>query len=376
MGFYFNGKNTREVVCHNFNTIRELFGLSSQKLADLMEPFAQIPYQKVRRLAAGERDITSEELNALYELLAVPPATFTFPWALPDRHTSTIQKLSHETHLTTNPIFDHLGTPLYPYEIYKEKAWLPAQLIREVLSNSECLFRIESEKTEKKYILEDFLEKKIQTYVRTLFPSKTYTDSLQPLQHWITPFSDNNPHITDLPLFLTYLGNAILQYARKEATRNFYAQLIRRTPDSIFLRCYEERSFARAYDHWNNDDHISGTLHQLIYYTECIDGEITLRISTTNNRTNNPIDQITLIAKDKDDAHIIGTAEIQFDYQDWFKCTKPTDIRMSGLTNKSATPDTNPITIWEGNLEKELANAGEPGYRRFPYLYPTFVTEY
>lgn len=79
MGFYFNGTDTREVVSRNFNSIRKLFGLNSQKLAELMEPLARIPYQKVRRLAAGERDITAEELNALYELLAVPPATFTFP---------------------------------------------------------------------------------------------------------------------------------------------------------------------------------------------------------------------------------------------------------------------------------------------------------
>lgn len=121
MGFYFNGTDTREVVSRNFNSIRKLFGLNSQKLAELMEPLARIPYQKVRRLAAGERDITAEELNALYELLAVPPATFTFPWSLQDKQSSKIRVLLHEAHLSKNPIFDHLGTPLYPYEFGERK---------------------------------------------------------------------------------------------------------------------------------------------------------------------------------------------------------------------------------------------------------------
>ena len=51
---------------------------------------------------------------------------------------------------------------------------------------------------------------------------------------------------------------------------------------------------------------------------------------------------------------------------------------MSGIIGKNAPLDTNIITVWEGDLWKELYGE-KSGYgerlslRRFPYLYPTFI---
>lgn len=207
MGFYFNGKDMREVVSRNFNSIRKLFGLSSQKLTELMEPLTRIPYQKVRRLAAGERDITAEELNVLYELLAVPPATFTFPWSLQDKQSPKIKVLLHEAHLSPNPIFDHLGTPLYPYEISGKENWLPAQLVGEALTNSACLFELDRERQigRPEYMRSVFAEKlqtKIQEYTESIFPTEQYEEAFKTLYSHYQANTDGSLTISNVSQFL------------------------------------------------------------------------------------------------------------------------------------------------------------------------------
>ena len=251
MGFYFNGKDTREVVSRNFNSIRKLFGLSSQRLSELMEPFAQIPYQKVRRLAAGERDITAEELNALYELLAVPPTTFTFPWALQDTQSSKIRALLGEAQLSPNPIFDHLGTPLYPYKISGKENWLPAQLVGETLTDSVCLFELDRERRiGKPEYMKDVLAAKLQTktqeYVRSIFPTEQYEKAFETLYGHYQANADGSLTLNNVSQFLECLSHALLEYMRKEATLSFYSQLEKNTQNSLFLRCYYEQSLSRA----------------------------------------------------------------------------------------------------------------------------------
>ena len=88
--------------------------------------------------------------------------------------------------------------------------------------------------------------------------------------------------------------------------------------------------------------------------------------------------QITLIAKERNADHVIGSVTIPFNYGKWFTCTKPTEIKMSGIIGKDAPLDTDMVTVWEGDLWEELYGE-RPGYgerlslRRFPYLYPTFI---
>lgn len=380
MGFYFNGKDTREVVSHNFNSIRKLFGLSSQRLSELMEPFAQIPYQKVRRLAAGERDITAEELNALYELLAVPPTTFTFPWSLQDTQSSKIRALLGEAQLSPNPIFDHLGTPLYPYKISGKENWLPAQLVGETLTNSACLFELDREKRiGKPEYMKDMLAAKLQTkiqdYVRSIFPTEQYEKAFETLYSHYQASADGSLTINNVSQFLECLNHALLEYMRKEATLNFYSQLEKNTQNSLFLRCYYEQSLSRAYSYWTHDD--SETLFQLVNYVGHSNLDITMRIDASISTLNPAPSQITLIAKERSTEHVIGSATTPFNYGKWFTCTKPTEIKMSGIVEKNTPLGTNTVTIWEGDLWEELYGK-RPEYgekislRRFPYLYPIF----
>lgn len=381
MGFYFNGKDTREVVSRNFNSIRKLFGLSSQGLAGLMKPLTQIPYQKVRRLAAGERDITAEELNVLYELLAVPPTTFTFPWSLQDKKSSKISILLHEMRLSPNPIFDHLGTPLYPYEISGKENWLPAQLVGEALTNSSCLFELDRERQlgRPEYMKNAFaskLQTKIQEYTESLFPTEQYEKAFKTLYSHYQANTDGTLTLDNALQFLECLSHTLLEYMRKEATLNFYSQLEKSTQDSLFSRCYYDQAFSRAYLHWTHDD--SETLFQLVNYVGHSNLDITMRIDASISMMDSTPSQITLIAKERNADHIIGSVTTTFNYEKWFTCTKPTEIKMSGIIGKSAPLDANTITIREGNLWKELYGE-KPRYgerltlRRFPYLYPTFI---
>lgn len=381
MGFYFNGTDTREVVSRNFNSIRKLFGLNSQKLAELMEPLARIPYQKVRRLAAGERDITAEELNALYELLAVPPATFTFPWSLQDKQSSKIRVLLHEAHLSKNPIFDHLGTPLYPYEISGKGNWLPAQLVGEALTNSACLFELDRERRigRPEYMrgaLAEKLQTRIREYTESIFPTEQYEEAFKTLYSHYQANTDGSLTINNVSQFLECLSHALLEYMRKEATLSFYSQLEKNTQNSLFFRCYYDQSFSRAYSHWTHDD--SGTLFQLVNYVGHSNLDITMRINASISTMDSAPGQITLIAKERNADHVIGSVTIPFNYGKWFTCTKPTEIKMSGIIGKDAPLDTDMVTVWEGDLWEELYGE-RPGYgkrlslRRFPYLYPTFI---
>ncbi|NEY12150.1 hypothetical protein DDE04_00995 [Bifidobacterium pseudocatenulatum] len=381
MSFYFNGKDTREVVSRNFNSIRKLFGLSSQRLAGLMEPLAQIPYQKVRRLAAGERDITAEELNVLYELLAVPPATFTFPWSLQDKQPFKISVLLHEAHLSPNPIFDHLGTPLYPYEISGKENWLPAQLVGEALTNSACLFEIDRKrqvgKTEyMRDTLAAKLQTKIQEYTKSIFPTEQYEKAFKTLYSHYQANADGSLTLNNISQFLECLGHALLEYMRKEATLSFYSQLEKNTQDSLFSHCYYDQSFSRAYNHWIHDD--PETLFQLVNYVGHSNLDITMRIDASISTMDSTPSRITLIAKERNADHIIGSATTSFNYEKWFTCTKPTKIKMSGIIGKNASLDTNTVTVWEGDLWEELYGE-RPDYgeklslRRFPYLYPVFI---
>lgn len=381
MGFYFNGKDTREVVSRNFNSIRELFGLSSQGLAELMKPLAQIPYQKVRRLAAGERDITAEELNVLYELLAVPPATFTFPWSLQDKKSSKISILLHEMHLSSNPIFDHLGTPLYPYEISGKENWLPAQLVGEVLTNSSCLFELDKKRRigkpeHMRGVLAEKLQTRIQEYTESIFPTEQYEKAFKTLYSHYQADTDGSLTINNVSQFLECLSHALIEYMRKEATLSFYSQLEKNTQDSLFFHCYYDQSFSRAYSHWTHDD--SGTLFQLVNYVGHSNLDITMRVDASISMVDSIPSQITLIARERNADHIIGSVTTPFNYEKWFICIKPTEIKMSGIIGKNAPLDTNIITVWEGDLWKELYGE-KSGYgerlslRRFPYLYPTFI---
>lgn len=375
MGFYFNGTDTREVVSRNFNSIRKLFGLSSQKLAELMEPLARIPYQKVRRLAAGERDITAGELNALYELLAVPPATFTFPWSLQDKQSSKIRVLLHEAHLSQNPIFDHLGTPLYPYDISGKENWLPAQLVGEALTNSACLFELDRERRiGRPEYMRDVLAAKLQTgireYTESIFPTEQYEEAFKTLYSHYQANTDGSLTINNVSQFLECLSHALLEYMRKEATLSFYSQLEKNTQNSLFSHCYYDQSFSRAYNHWTHDD--SGTLFQLVNYVGHSNLDITMRIDASISTMDSAPGQITLIAKERNADHVIGSATTPFNYGKWFTCTKPTEIKMSGIIGKDAPLDTDTVTVWEGDLWEELY--GERlNLRRFPYLYPTFI---
>lgn len=375
MGFYFNGTDTREVVSRNFNSIRKLFGLSSQKLAELMEPLARIPYQKVRRLAAGERDITAGELNALYELLAVPPATFTFPWSLQDKQSSKIRVLLHEAHLSQNPIFDHLGTPLYPYDISGKENWLPAQLVGEALTNSACLFELDRERRiGRPEYMRDVLAAKLQTgireYTESIFPTEQYEEAFKTLYSHYQANTDGSLTINNVLQFLECLSHALLEYMRKEATLSFYSQLEKNTQNSLFSHCYYDQSFSRAYNHWTHDD--SGTLFQLVNYVGHSNLDITMRIDASISTMDSAPGQITLIAKERNADHVIGSATTPFNYGKWFTCTKPTEIKMSGIIGKDAPLDTDTVTVWEGDLWEELY--GERlNLRRFPYLYPTFI---
>ena len=121
MGKYFSAKDTRQVVSNNFNAVRGLFRLSSPKLTELVQPITEIPYSKFRRLMSGERDITVEELNTLYELLAVPPTTFMLPWSikLPSKRTGFSQKRKPELQIQFSTVWERQRsrTPLQEKKI-------------------------------------------------------------------------------------------------------------------------------------------------------------------------------------------------------------------------------------------------------------------
>lgn len=376
MGLFFSGEETRTTVTRNFNRVRKLFRLSTPKLTELIQPIAPIPFSKFRRLMGGERDITAEELNALYELLAVPPTTFTFPWAIQD--TSFIKRLTRQDTKLRNPVFDHVGTPIYPYELSGKENWLPAQLVGEALSSSKCLFDLDRyaylDKTADamRDYLAATLQTKIREYTKSLFPDEQYEKTFEALYNRYPANKDKSLTVSDISQFLTYFGHALLEYMRKEATLNFYKQLEENTQNSIFLRCYNDHSFSQAYNLWIHGDYPIGTLFQLVNYAGRVDFEIILRIETSSGRLHSAPDKITLLAQNKKDGHIIASIVIPFDYQEWFRCPKPTEIKMSGILGKDINPSTDTVTVWEGKLWEELYGQGT-GYRRFSYLYPILI---
>lgn len=171
------------------------------------------------------------------------------------------------------------------------------------------------------------------------------------------------------------LSHALLEYMRKEATLSFYSQLEKNIKNSLFFHCYYDQSFSRAYSHWTHDD--TGTLFQLVNYVGHSNLDITMRIDASISTMDSTPGQITLIAKERNADHVIGSAAIPFNYEKWFTCTKPTEIKMSGIVEKNTPLGTNTVTIWEGDLWEELYGK-RPEYgekislRRFPYLYPIF----
>ena len=373
MGKYFSAKDTRQVVSNNFNAVRGLFRLSSPKLTELVQPITEIPYSKFRRLMSGERDITVEELNTLYELLAVPPTTFMLPWSikLPSKRTGFFSK--KETRVA-NPVFDCMGTPTFPYSIAGKENWLPAQFVGQALTKSDVLFTLERlEGDDRPYYFEDTLQKMLEEYTHNLFPTDQYIATLQALYDRYPAQQDGSLLINDVADFLMYFGHALLAYMRKEATLNLYQQLVRASKESMFVRCYGDRAFSTASAPWVDDDAPLGTLFQLVNYAGRTKFEIMVRISAFLGEKR--YEQISITAKDSPNGNTLCSIDIPFNYQEWFAYMMPTTVTMSGLQGKTPTSSADGITIWEGEIWKELCDeeSVQPFYRRFPYLYPVLT---
>lgn len=377
LGLYYRSSSTRSVVADNFNRIRRCFGLSTQKLNELMNPILAIPYTRSRRLAAGSRDITAQELLALYELLGVPPTTFLYPWSIPKtkRTASLYEEAAKNNSIVPlperfvssfpNPIFDHIGTGVLPYRFTKLHNWLVGQSILCATSNSGVLYSLTAVGEGERFHFQNCVSSALDAYVRKAFSIEEYADALHRLYSSYPIYPDGRLNLTDYTDFLRCFSGALVEMMHREVFINLYSQITLRDGDNtIFGSQMEHEDYDAPMLRLLRDDAANGPLVLLIGYTEQIPFTIMARLSRPAHEDS----EILTLRAVREDGSEITSVDAPFPYADWFSMPLPAPIKP--LQDKQGL-------IWENNLRMELVgdlyNHQKPfSYRRFDFLHPKF----
>lgn len=332
MGHYFDKTATRSAVMHNFNSIRKMFGLSVRQLTELIQPIANIPYSRFRRLVAGERDITPEELAALHELLGVPPTTFLYPWSL-QPHTKIQDFFSHNPKVQPsipsnfyrtgeNPIFDYFGPSLYPYQYTNLGSWLAGQTISEITSKSASLYLLSRSDSPRDVFLQLFQEASC-AYVKQTFSQDDFDSAFHSLEETY-PLNSSITHLGNVDNFLNKLGQVLLCYLHQIAYLSYYNQITSDRESNIVGRQMTEETRSLAERPAQHSDRHSA---QLLNYIEHTDLTIESRITTPYKINQNHTERLILKATDYKTGQLLGKADIHFEYASWFDFIAPTRIK-------------------------------------------------
>ena len=376
MGQYFDAASTRTTVSTNLNRIRACFGLNQMRLNELMQPISAISYAKTRRLALSERDITAQELMALYELLAVPTTTFLYPWTITStERTSQPHEKTYGpdspvppreyVRLSPNPIFDHIGTGILPYRLTGLGNWLVGQSISRVTSDSTTLFDFAVHDVDH-YGFRRHVARALNDYVRASFPMERYRAALRQLHDAYPIRTGERLDPTDRADFLTLLGHALTAVMHREAFIGLYGQITTREGDDTLIGSQLTREdIDKPMEQLMGDYKADVPSTPLTEYTEQAPFTIITRLSRTPHK--NGSETLTLRAMDAEGE--TTAVSIPFPYTDWFTMPLPAPVR---------PPRDRQGLIWEGNLSTELArdlhdHQKPSSHRRFEFLHPRFI---
>ena len=375
MGLYFNASQTRHTVAVNVGYACQMFGLSIQKLTDLSRPIANIPYTKYRRLLLGERDITVEELATLYELLAIPPTTFMYPWKTADADSllntffkPAIKKTfaEEEAHpFWENPIFDYFGKSVYPYRFSDSGSWLAGQAICDTTSSSSNLYDL-AQTEDKRDLFNLLLRDSLTDYFAESFPVEDCQKAFSPIISAI-PVINRNPKDHELTDYLQKLTKATLCYSRLAAFNNFVTKTSSNT-DSITGSVINKDAYAIwiAFTSINRIRQ-EQAFAMLLDYTQLTDTNLSYQITSIGQNTP---DNLTIIARDHKDGHTLAHASIDFSYADWFQFRCPP---VKPLHQKIRNSDLQNHVIAEGQLFPENYGNNLYNIQCFPILNPEFI---
>lgn len=346
MGFYYDTSSTRHIVATNFGEICNLFRLNIQKLTDLSQPIAKIPYTKYRRLLLGERDITVEELTVLYELLGVPPTTFMYPWHIGDNpyYIYNVQVMSPtqesapkklDSLFEENPIFDYFGKSIYPYHFSDLGSWLAGQIICDTTSNSRNLYALSLPgDTDTPFRM--FLQHSLTDYFKESFPIDEYEKFYSATLRFTSVFERNfgDQYLTD---YLHILGKAVLWYSRLTAIENCLSKTSSNT-DSITgsMVNHDVRAIWSSFIA-THKIHQERSLTTLLSYVQLNNLNLLYQISSTDSVSS---DTLKLYIRDRNDGHTIAHASIDFSYDDWFRfrCPPIKSLYQKGQSDDSTSP--------------------------------------
>ena len=359
MGYYFDATDTRRVVSSNYNKIRSLLNLNNKQLADRADPIGGIQYSSFRRLSLAARDAAPEELNTLYELLAVPPTTFMFPWALRGdlfslSSVSPRMTGKHTKVMTANPLFDYIGTPSLPYAIYGRRHWLPATLVSSALTSADVLLDLSlydgdrSRRTAFQMIMED----RLNDYAASLFPAGLFDSVAQTLNERYPIQPDGHVRIGDASDYLRFIGDVLVGLIHRTAMLDFYRQMTEETGESIFMRCFPSDAFAHVLDPWNET---TDDFQTVIDHMERTGLEISLRI--TRKPDVRAAGQLILTTNGEDGAYSAGNL---FDLTQWLSPLLPLDalVRIAGQQDGSPSSGSTEIVLWEGGIREAMLGSG------------------
>lgn len=380
MGHYFDKTATRSVVMRNFNSIRKMFGLSVRQLTELVQPIANIPYSRFRRLVAGERDIAPEELAALHELLGVPPTAFLYPWSL-QPHTKIQDFFSHNPKAQSsipsifcntgeNPIFDYFGPSLYPYQYTNLGSWLAGQTISEITSKSASLYLLSRSDSPRDTFLQLFQEASC-AYVKQTFSQDDFDSAFHSLEETY-PLGSPITHSVNVDNFLDIFGQVLLCYLHQIAYLSYYAQITSDRESNIVGRQMTDETCSLAERPAQHSDQHSAQLLNYIEHTNLtIEGRITIPYKTGQNHA----EHLILKATDYKTGQLLGKADIHFEYASWFNFIAPARIKALCETaqNRKANIENGEYIISAGEVRDLLLtkNYEQP---QLKFILPEFDT--
>lgn len=361
MNLLHNNSGERETIKLNFEIIRHIYGLTIQQFSEGVSRFIKTSYPSLRRLAAGERDITAQELLAFQRYLGFSYATYLNPWAIQNIHHSeggnssspTVAIIKFVNLYYSNPIFSWYKAGVYPYQYSDMHCWLEGQAITEVSANPRMLMKMYAKYMQNHECRSLFLQETsdyMSQYINALFPERKSLQTLEELRAYATSqLSKEQDAMSD---YLGTLARAILSYL-KLRTLNQYLESIVHGKEGYIIGQVNSIDSNSGYKAWRNRfANNSIDLHTqtlLEYASDALIGEKISAYLTAS--TSDRGDSITLRSEH-------GTEVTQhFHYTNWFPETVPNPIKELVLKKQDESLPIPEKILWSGTAQELLTDS-------------------
>ncbi len=355
-----NNSGERETVKLNFEIIRHIYDLTIQKFSEGISQFLKTSYPSLRRLAAGERDITAQELLAFQRYLGFPYATYLNPWAIqsthsegPDSTTPSAAIIKFVNLYYSNPIFSWYKAGIYPYQYSDMHCWLEGQAITEVSANPHTLMKMHAKYMQNHECRSIFLQETsdyISRYINALSPEPNGLEPIEKLSSYTVSQPSQKGNIASE--YLSNLAKAILFYL-KLRTLDQYLESIIHGKDGYVIGRVNSIDSNPGYQSWRNhftSKSINSYMQELLKYTsEEFNGEQVKAYLTAS--TSDSGDSITLCDEQ-------GTEATEyFHYVNWFPETVPNPVKELILKKQDSSLPVPEKILWKGTAQELLTDS-------------------